>query len=1564
MSGSTSDTQIAGEDGSYSFTVEQGGTYTVTPTKADYTINPESQIFTNVMSDETANFTASESTLNTYTISGTVTGTDSVQVTMSGDSSDSQEVVADGGTYSFTVNESGNYTITPSKSGFTFTPVNQAFNNVATSQSQNFIATDIPPNTYTISGIVSGADGITITLSGDKSESVAVNDGAAYSFLVNERGNYTVTPTKAGYTFTPASKDFTEVTSTKTQNFSAIENIVPIDITMVSIPGGTFRMGDISGEGESYERPVHTVTISSFEMGIYEVTQSQYESVMGSNPANSYGVGENNPVYFVGWYDMARFCNALSDESALERCYDESTWECDFSKNGYRLPTEAEWEYACRAGTETKYNTGDTESDLDSAGWYKSNSELTSHPVGQKESNAFGLYDMHGNVWEWCNDWYSDNYYSSSPTSNPTGPTSGIDRVARGSNWEGIAEQCRSSYRIRGNPDIPSGALGFRVVRGAFTPGTKPYTISGTVSGADGVTITLSGNASDNLTVDDGDSYSFTVEHGGSYTVTPSNSSYTFLPASQTFNNVTSNQTQDFTASKIVEPTEITMVTIPAVTTPYEMATGYTVTLSAYEMSETEVTNAQYSSYLNAALKSGDIELISGEVYGKSGDWSGQRYLEIGYVLTSNNKCWINYGGGIFSVESGKENWPVIVVSWYGSKSFAAYYGLDLPTEAEWQYAASGGVNYEYGTDDGTISSSNVNYNSNIGYPTDVGSYPPNPFGLFDMSGNVWEWCNDWYGSYPSGNFSNPTGALSGDAPVIRSGSWYHDAINCRSDYRPLTGPGGRGSSTLGFRVVYRDAFTPEPTTYTISGTVSGANGITIALSGDDTDSQVVNDGNSYSFTVDNGGSYTVTPSKSGYTFSPASQTFSSVTSNQTQDFTATEIAVPTEITMVTIPGGTFLMGSPDGFANEQPVHDVTISTFEMSKYEITQGQYESIIGVNPSSFKSGDNYPVEMVSWYDAVIFCNMLSDSDGLERCYDESSWECDFSKNGYRLATEAEWEYACRAETETKYYTGNSDSDVENAGWFSGNSSSKTHPVGQKTANAFGLYDMSGNVFDWCNDLHGSEYYSSSPSNNPTGPTSGTDRVARGGSWYYGVGHCRSAYRDWGSPSSKRNYIGFRVVRGAFTPGTKTYTISGTVTGTDGITITLSGDASDSQVVNDGGSYLFTVAENGNYTLTPSKTGYTFTPLNQTFVNVASNQTQDFKASKITYTISGTVSGTDSVKVTLGGDAFGSLLVDDGGTYSFTAYQGGNYTVIPSKEGYTFNPSSQTFNNISSNQTQNYILDIILEGKIAFTSYRDGHDEIYVMNADGSNQIRLTDTPDASWPSWSPDGTQIAFNSNLNYGSGANHEVFVINADGFNQTRLTDNPANDSMPSWSPDGSKIAFMSSRDDVSGNNKEIYIMDSDGSNQTRLTYILSEINYLSWSPDGSKIAFSFGHFSSQIYVIDVNDSTQVELTNNGSYPSWSPDGSKIAFNVNNSTGNNYDIYIMDADGSNQTRLTDNPAFDIYPSWSPDGSKIAFTSLRNSNIHEIYVMNADGSNQIRLTYGEAYYNSYPSWSPF
>jgi Tol biopolymer transport system component len=277
----------------------------------------------------------------------------------------------------------------------------------------------------------------------------------------------------------------------------------------------------------------------------------------------------------------------------------------------------------------------------------------------------------------------------------------------------------------------------------------------------------------------------------------------------------------------------------------------------------------------------------------------------------------------------------------------------------------------------------------------------------------------------------------------------------------------------------------------------------------------------------------------------------------------------------------------------------------------------------------------------------------------------------------------------------------------------------------------------------------------------------------------------------------------------------------------------------------------------------------------------------------------------------------------------------------------------------------------GKIVFSSNRDGNYEIYTMEADGSNVQRLTNNPYDSGPKWSPDGTKIAFLRSNVFQLG--YDIYVMNADGSNQTRLTNNLVIVEPPDWSPDGTRIVFHFQSGVGNSFTNEISVVNADGTNLTQLTNS-GRNSSPRWSPDGTRIVFDrFGSTVGTIgiYVMNADGSNQTQLTNSGYdyFPRWSPDSSRITFislrdEPSPSTCNdcNVEIYVMNADGSNQTRLT-NTGLDDSPEWSPDGTRIVFRSFRDNNIN-IYVMNADGTSQTRLTnYTEGYDVVSPIFSP-
>ena len=254
-----------------------------------------------------------------------------------------------------------------------------------------------------------------------------------------------------------------------------------IGMTLRLIPAGEFMMGSPENDKDAAlaEKPQHLVRISAFYLGVTEVTQAQYEAVTGSNPSHFSSTGDGKdkvagrptgqfPVERVSWLDAVKFCDTLSKMEDRSPVYAENRPRKLRTKEspGYRLPTEAEWEYACRAGTTTRYSFGDGPSVLGKYAWSFAHSGGMTHPVGEKLPNNFGLYDMYGNVREWCFDWFDGAYYQQTPVNDPRGPSTGSRRVIRGGKWGSVPPVLRSAGRSHGVADGRGNGLGFRVALG------------------------------------------------------------------------------------------------------------------------------------------------------------------------------------------------------------------------------------------------------------------------------------------------------------------------------------------------------------------------------------------------------------------------------------------------------------------------------------------------------------------------------------------------------------------------------------------------------------------------------------------------------------------------------------------------------------------------------------------------------------------------------------------------------------------------------------------------------------------------------------------------------------------------------------------------------------------------------------------------------------------------------------------------------------------------------------------------------------------------------------------
>jgi formylglycine-generating enzyme required for sulfatase activity len=593
-------------------------------------------------------------------------------------------------------------------------------------------------------------------------------------------------------------------------------------IEMLLVPPGTFNMGCSASSQYacfSSESPVHAVTLTeAFYIGRYEVTQARWTAVMGSNPSLFTGASvnvpaaqvPNRPVERVSWTMIQDFLSAT----------------------GLRLPTEAEWEYACRAGTTTAFhsmpgfpNGTNNDAQVGNIAWFTLNELNTTRPVGGKAANALGLHDMSGNVAEWVNDRYSNNYYASSPSTDPPGPATGSARVLRGGSWAGTSDDLRSSNRGSTTPNLAYENLGFRVARTpvaaptllSVTPNAGPttggtaITLTGT-SLASATSVTIGGVPATNLTVVSSTTVTAIVPPGsigsknvvvttaggtatltGAYSYVSVPSWATLLEALPAPAVVTDPVLRDaITATGLAwrvrdTATQIELVLVPPGTfnmgcsplngggCPGDELPVHAVTLTnAFYMGRYEVTQAQWTARMGSnpsQFQSASPEVPAAQV----------------------------------------PNRPVEKVSWTTAQGFLSATGMRLPTEAEWERAYRAGTTTAFhsmpGFPNGTSDASQVGniawFTSNSASQTrPVGGKAANALGLHDMSGNVHEWVSDWYGStyYASSPPTNPPGPATGSNRITRGGGWDSSASVARCSFR-ATWPPSYQDGSKGFRV-------------------------------------------------------------------------------------------------------------------------------------------------------------------------------------------------------------------------------------------------------------------------------------------------------------------------------------------------------------------------------------------------------------------------------------------------------------------------------------------------------------------------------------------------------------------------------------------------------------------------------------------------------------------------------------------------------------------------------------------------------------------------------------------
>lgn len=965
-----------------------------------------------------------------------------------------------------------------------------------------------------------------------------------------------------------------------------VEYTNPIGMKMVLIPPGEFWMGspdeEINAVVEAFQKlkwdtdvpkwesPRHRVTISEpFFVSATELTRGQFRqfaeqasykteaergaggtvreneqfvrksSVNWRNPGIPFALfGSDNsddvPVLQVTWNDAGEFCRWLSD---FEQSIPSEKRTAPQIPVAYGLLSEAQWEYACRAGTETAFWYGDLEAKGTDEAMYHGGSI-----VAHKRPNPFGLYDMHGNAAEWCLDCLTPDYYKTSPAVDPVAPPISIGRITRGGSGFNSPLLGRSGSRSGAVLDVPTYSITFRVIRKltgltasrvnglnpAPPPANAPFKSQQARMHQEAWARHL------------GVPVEYTNSIGMKFRLIPPGEFLMGSPPADIEAMMKWADEHKFEWMKPGIPSEGPQHAVK-LTTPFFLGV-------------TEVTQEQFE-----------------RVMGTNPSF---------FAKTGSDPKWVEIVAGLNTSDH-----PVEGVTWAETAEFcnklsqreqlspsnfqlrttarqSGGIGYRLPTEAEWEFACRAGTTTRLWSGDNNDDHLHVGWGSaNSNSRTNsVGQLKANPFGLFDVHGNVYEWVQDGWTPFFYKMFADEIAVdpfNPGQQRCARGGDSFGDALSNRCARRHSDDP-TRRHITYGFRA----AISVDAVRQTHNSKPS----------------------NSTTPSIENSPATAVAP-------------FDARQARAHQEAWAKHLGTTVETTnsigvkMVLIPPGEILMGSSDEqikaagkiadesqepslksrIAEERPQHHVRITKpFRLGAHEVTIGQFAKFIDhskyktqaeefggnsevVRPEQVKSDnlkltwrspghavtDDSPVTQVNWNDAVAFCNWLSEQESLPRCYQREgdSWSLVTSANGYRLPTEAEWEYCCRAGTTTQFSFGDDWKGMDPFGWSKNNASGGPQSVGLRSANPFGLFDMHGNVWEWCHDGYDAKWYEKSPPNDPTGPSSSLRRVDRGGSWGGVPAFARSAFRISSNLTYRYDDRGFRILKVLTTPATTT-------------------------------------------------------------------------------------------------------------------------------------------------------------------------------------------------------------------------------------------------------------------------------------------------------------------------------------------------------------------------------------------------------------------------------------------
>ena len=1013
------------------------------------------------------------------------------------------------------------------------------------------------------------------------------------------------------------------------------------------VPAGTFTMGSPTAElGRDLDEAEHLVTLTrAFFVDQTETTQTRWMGVSGGVNGSYFqdttcvdgtcppnvNANPDGPADQVDWYAAMGYANARSTAEALPLCYEllgctdpANGWKDGLHEGctganavgagclGYRLPSEAEWEFAARGGIAAATYGGDllttagcatltgagrlpAATPLDALAAYACNAGNRSMAVRSGVANGYGLYDMLGNVWEWTSERYGPEFTG---ITDPATVPINTSVVNRGGSWYNSAASVRAAYRNAFEPATRFANTGVRLVRSVVRSCSSAHATAATqIWTGSGYGSCVASACEPAYVLNAG------VCLPGSLGVACANNAECATGYCATSAEGTINDRCAPSGMSFVPAGTFTMGSPAAELGRDPDETEHTVTLTrAFFVDQTETTQATWTALSGGQNPSefqdttcldhacapnlntnpaGPAEVINWyAAMGYANARSAAEALPLCYELLGCSDPANGWRDGVHPGCTG-----AIAVG-------SGCSGYRLPSEAEWEYAARGGVAAAtYGgelltTDScamlsgargfaaGTPLASLAVYACNGGNRSRaVRSGAANGYGLYDMLGNVWEWTSDRYGipfsgvTDPAPLSGQPWSELGGYTQlwaVVRGGSWYSPAANARAAYRGAFDPAIR-SSSVGVRLVRsitRSCSSAHATAATEAWTDSGY-GSCVALACE--------------------GSYVLTagaclPDNLGAACSVNADCAAGYCATG-PDGTANDRCAPEGMNY--IPAGTFTMGSPAGELGHQSSEAERLATisrpFLLGQTEVRQGQWKALSGgTNPAYFQNticdgvtgclgtenaNDGGPVESLDWYAAVAFANARSKAEGLPACYTlagctdgESGWTdgshagctgatfAGLDCTGYRLPTESEWEYAARAGTTTATYGGNLSSTtgcgtlsgtgsfaagtaLASLAWYDCNAAGRTQAVGGKTSNAFGLYDMLGNVWELTGDWYAADL---STVTDPTGPLTGMGRVVRGGSWGDAAASSRAANRFVFGPTNRHPSLGLRLAR----------------------------------------------------------------------------------------------------------------------------------------------------------------------------------------------------------------------------------------------------------------------------------------------------------------------------------------------------------------------------------------------------------------------------------------------------